>query len=241
MPIPAAGLRVPPLPDSWPYRRREGHCVWAQRSGIDLGLLGKGWILTLPEDLDLSAPAGDLAGAYGRGGIHRRGEVVVRPYRRGGLLRHLLRTAYASPRRFAREWLIHLALWEAGFPTLEPLGFGYRRRGPVFEGVYLTRYCEGAPWPSDWSTGTARSGDLRTAVEALDRWGLWAPDLNATNVLIVDGGLRLLDWDRAAFVPAGGLLRLYRRRLQRSLERLGAPPSARLALDAALGPLSAGG
>ncbi len=226
MPNPIPGLPVPPLPPSWPFSQRTRLRVWERRGGEDLGGLGAGWTLTVPEGLEIPPTEDPLEGAFGRGGIQRRGAVVLRPYRRGGLVRFFVQSAYASPRRFEREWLIHRALWDAGFPTVEPLGFGFRRRGLAFEGICLTAFAEGPAWPADWAAGTARIDELRVALRALADWGLWAPDLNATNVVLAAGGLRLLDWDRAAFVPAADLLPLYRRRMLRSLARLRAPASA---------------
>jgi RIO-like serine/threonine protein kinase len=142
-------------------------------------------------------------------------------------MRFLSQGSYASPRRFEREWEIHRALWASGFPTVKPLGYGRRRVGLAWEGLCLTRYEEGAPWPKDWAQGQERLPALLEAIQALSAWGLWSPDLNATNVLVTPAGLRLLDWDRAAFVPGTDLEPLYRRRLARSLEKLGAPDGLR--------------
>jgi hypothetical protein len=220
---PAMSLSIPPLPDSWPYHPRAGFAEWEQRAGIDLGSLGAGWQLTVPRGLAIPEREDQMTGVFGRGGVQRRGDLVLRPYRRGGLLRFLVQSRYASPRRFEREWLVHRAVWESGFPTVQPLGFASRRQGLAFEGVYLTGFVEGRPWPADWSAGLAKAAALQEAILALADWGLWAPDLNATNVLLTEEGLRLLDWDRSAFVPGSRLLPLYLRRLQRSLAKLAAP------------------
>ena len=69
---------------------------------------------------------------------------------------------------------------------------------------------------------------MRALLQALCAWGLFAPDLNATNFhLRPDGQVLALDWDRAHW-PSGAsgalLLERYRRRLDRSLRKLGAPP-----------------
>lgn len=164
--------------------------------------------------------ASDLQNAFGRGGVRRLGDIIIRPYRRGGLVAKVNDRTYASPARFRRELAVHRALWEAGFPTVEPLGIAHRRKGLGVEGLYFTRYAEAMPWPSDWSSPMLP--ELMQALAALDAWGLFAPDLNATNVLRGDGGLVLLDWDRAAWTK-GPLLPRYRARLLRSLAKLGAP------------------
>ncbi len=161
-----------------------------------------------------------MTDAFGRGGVRRLGDLVIRPYRRGGLVAKINGGTYASPTRFRRELIVHRALWEAGFPTVEPLGIAHRRKGLGVEGLYFTRYAEAMPWPSDWSSPMLP--ELMQALAALDAWGLFAPDLNATNVMRGASGLVLLDWDRAAWTK-GPLLVRYRARLARSLAKLGAP------------------
>lgn len=189
------------------------------------------WTLEAAAELPFGEAAA-LEGAFGRGGVRRLGEVVVRPYRRGGLVAKVNAKVYASPARFRQELTIHRALWEAGFPTVEPLGLAWRRAGWGVEGLYLTRAAEARPWPGDWAAPVL--DDLMKALAALSDWGLFAPDLNATNVLWGPSGLVLLDWDRAAFV-AGDLRLRYRARLARSLAKLGAPAALRDAVDQGLG------
>jgi hypothetical protein len=159
--------------------------------------------------------------AFGRGGVRRLGPIVLRPYRRGGLVRHLNDRVYASPRRFAREFMVHRALWLAGFPTVEPLGYGTRRCRWGFEGLFLTRFQDCEPWPRRWDASVP--GQLKAQIEALCDWGLFAPDLNATNVMVTaEAGVLLLDWDRADW-GGRGLMKCYKARLRRSLLKLHAP------------------
>lgn len=169
-----------------------------------------------------------MTDAFGRGGVRRLGDAVVRPYRRGGWMAKVNAKHYASSGRFRKELAVHRALWEAGFPTVEPLGIGARRSGWGHEGLYFTRFTDAKPWPSDWSAPLM--ADLLEAIGALSAWGLWAPDLNATNVMWGGGGLVLLDWDRAAWT-GGSLLARYHARLKRSLAKLDAPVKLREALD----------
>ncbi len=158
----------------------------------------------------------------------RLGDVVFRPYRRGGLFRHLNERTYRTHLRFAAEHAVHRGLWEAGFPTVEPLGYAWRPTGWGVEGVLLTRLAEGEAWPRCWDLGIARQAELLGALRALCEWGLWSPDLNATNILLPpQGGVLLLDWDRAGFQPGSSdLWPRYRNRLLRSLHKLGAPNEA---------------
>ncbi len=213
---------IPSLPSLWPYALRASGVPPVMRKGFVIPGEGDDWTLLAAPDLDLEGDAAGLSGAFGRGGVRRQGDVVLRPYRRGGLVRHLNARIYASSGRFAQEFLVHRALWLAGFPTVEPLGYAVRRRAWGVEGLFLTRHEECVPWPRTWEARDV-SGQLRSAIEALCAWGLHSPDLNATNVMVTpEGGVLLLDWDRAAW---GGrdLLARYRTRLVRSLTKLEAP------------------
>jgi hypothetical protein len=91
--------------------------------------------------------------------------------------------------------------------------------------VFLTRLAEGEPWPRRWDLSEAVLVQLDRALDALCAWGLWAPDLNATNVFLSSTeGILLMDWDRARFAPSADLRPRYKARLARSLYKLGAPP-----------------
>lgn len=228
---------VPKLPENWPYEVRPALPPLAEQGGLNLPGLGSGWTLcaTLPPGSLMEEGLG-LPGAYGRGGVRRVGEVILRPYRRGGLVRHFNARRYSDATRFLQECTVHRALWEAGFPTVEPLGFAWRPAAIWgVEGVFLTRFADGAGWPRDWSRSEQVLVSLVPAIKALSAWGLWAPDLNATNVHVpLEGTPRLLDWDRAAWGPPGGLLLRYRTRLLRSLVKLEAPTEVQQKLAEAL-------
>ncbi len=99
------------------------------RRDVDIPGSGGGWRLLAPEGLILEGGGEALPDAFGRGGIRRHGDLVIRPYRRGGLVRHLNAGTYLTPRRFGAELAIHRLLWAAGFPTIEPVGCAWRRRG----------------------------------------------------------------------------------------------------------------
>jgi len=212
---------IPPLPPQWPYAPR-GPLAPAERIRAALPGLSGLWTLEAVPGLALGEPAGGMGQAFGRGGVLRAGAVVLRPYRRGGLVRHVNSAIYWSPARFQREFQVHRALWAAGLPTVEPLGWACRRRLWGWEGVYLSRFAYAAPWPRAWDR--AVPAQLRILLDALCAWGLYAPDLNATNVLVdPSGAILTLDWDRAWWTPEAGLMQRYRERLIRSLRKLGAP------------------
>ncbi|MDR3672506.1 MAG: hypothetical protein P4L36_16790 [Holophaga sp.] len=216
-------LQIPPLPPQWPYPPRGPQPAPESHAQAALpGLPGR-WILEAVPGLALDEAAAGLGQAFGRGGVLRAGTVVLRPYRRGGLVRHVNERIYLGHQRFQEEFQVHRALWAAGLPTVEPLGWAYRPRLWGCEGVFLTRLGAGVPWPRAWDQhGVAPQ--LRALLEALCGWGLYAPDLNATNVLVdPSGAILTLDWDRARWMPGDGLMERYRERLTRSLAKLGAP------------------
>lgn len=198
---------------------------WTRVENQNLGDLGAEWTRIGPPELDLSEEPTSLGEAFGRGGVHRRGQVVVRPYRRGGAIARVNERTYLSSGRFQEEADIHRLLWEEGFPTVEPLGFGFRPYAFGVEGIYFTRYVEALPWAKAFDRTTELLPQFKRMLDALCQWGLHAPDLNATNFLIdEEGSLLALDWDRAVWAQPGSALReAYVRRLDRSLFRLSAP------------------
>ena len=217
-------MSAPPLPAAWPYSARPAGPEPETREGVRLPGLEGAWSLAARPGLELAAELAEgLEGAFGRGGVRRCGEVVLRPYRRGGLVAKVNDRIYPGPGRFRREFEVHRALWAAGLPTVEPLGWAFRPRLWGCEGVFLTRFEAGRPWPREWPP--AALAEVRAILAALCAWGLYAPDLNATNFLVTaDGRTLALDWDRAFWAPGVPLMARYRGRLARSLAKLGAPP-----------------
>jgi hypothetical protein len=215
----AARTSSPPV--GWPYQPRTPLSPWAQSENLDLGPYGKGWTCWGPEGLRWQGERQPLGEAYGRGGVARVGEMVVRPYRRGGLVRHFNEATYLSAERFRSEADMHRLLWEAGLPTVEPLGCAWRRRGLGVEGLYLTRWTDAKPWPKCFEIEVW--DEVERIIDALSLWECWVPDLNATNLLIPpEGPVMVLDFDRARF-QSGDLKAAYRARLLRSLKKLKAP------------------
>jgi 3-deoxy-D-manno-octulosonic acid kinase len=159
-------------------------------------------------------------------------QVVVRPYRRGGLPARLLHDTYfgCSPRPF-RELCATEALRRQGAPVVEVYGAAVRWRAPgCYRGWLATRYLRGARTFWQWAC-TAPPADERDAVlqcvgAALHRLhdrGGRHPDLNLNNILVCrcdDAGgtpdVWFIDFDRprlaAAFghSPASDLARLRR-------------------------------
>jgi 3-deoxy-D-manno-octulosonic acid kinase len=142
----------------------------------------------------------------GAGGL----EVVVRPYRRGGLPARLLHDTYVGyrPRPF-RELAVTEALRQRGAPVVEVHGAAVRWLLPgCYRGWLLTRYVAGAQTFWAWAGGAqapaARDDVLRrvgATIRRLHACGARHPDLNMNNILICPaaGGAEvlLIDFDRA--------------------------------------------
>ncbi|MGA1608699.1 MAG: lipopolysaccharide kinase InaA family protein [Planctomycetota bacterium] len=197
--------------------------VEVRRAGIELLVAAECAHVDPEAWFDTGAPLADAKGrgsGVGRLDIEGRA-VVVRTYRRGGLLRRALPDAFPTSARAVRELLTLARLRDAGVPVVAPICAASRRRGPLRELRLATLLIEGAlPLPAF----VARHPDLRrVAVRAAGEVvgqafavGLVHPDLHPDNLVAApsDGGctVHLLDLDRARIaaspdrVPRGAML-----------------------------------
>lgn len=181
------------------------------------------------------APPESIAMGSGRGGawsldVPGLGPVVLRPGRRGGLPGRVLRSRYFLGRRFFDELVLTERLLRRGAPVPVPLAAVHRPRLPGYETWLITRRVVGARRLDsairEGSAGAAvamkRAGVL---VARLHASGGGHADLNATNVLLGEGGRdTVIDLDRGRLFPGTTPERVRSRnlsRLRRSLERLG--------------------
>ena len=172
------------------------------------------------------------AAARGRGASYliRHGpqRLVLRHYRRGGWIGHLLHDTYrwqdeGTTRPFA-EWMLTYRLHRAGLPVPAPLAARYRRTGGHYQGDIIT---ERLP------TVGSLAECLRTGALSVLTWisigrcirrfhdlGVCHADLNAHNVLLSEEQVYLIDFDRCQLRRPG----LWRDgnlvRLRRSLEKV---------------------
>lgn len=140
--------------------------------------------------------------------------VVLRPYRRGGLVGRVNRSRYLglSPRPF-RELHGALAVARAGVPTPEALGAAVVWEAPgVYRGAFVTRELWGAAnlWRFLQQAPPEQRGPACAAAAAVVRRlhdaGALHPDLNLQNLLIRRaGGLEawLIDLDGVRFARVG--------------------------------------
>jgi len=192
------------------------------------------------EDCAGGRSSGAIPVSGGRGAAHVLstrpfGEVVIRPYRRGGWVQHLVRRRYFLGARAFRELNVTERLRTAGAPVPEVLAAVQRdaRPGPGYEACIVTRRIAGTI-PAASALRRARSGEVRLMMEQIggsvrechEAHG-WHADLNAWNLLIPEARPELpvivIDWDRGRYVEEGLSERARRanlERLRRSLTRL---------------------
>lgn len=161
---------------------------------------------------------------------------MLRDYRRGGLLRHLIRDIYwdRPPRPFA-ELQSMLTAGSRGVPTLEVLGASvtWTVYG-CYRGMLITREAAGFVEWWQWLQTTPPAAERRSvakrvasAIQTMHACGVQHADLNLTNILVrVDGpepAALIIDFDRAHTFAASLTTSRRRRnllRLHRSMQKL---------------------
>jgi len=175
-------------------------------------------------------------------------QIVVRPYRRGGLPARLFHNIYFgwSPRPF-RELVTTETLRQRGAPVVEVYGAAVHRPRPgCYRGWLATRYLAGAQTLWEWAVAhdAARHAgvfqQVGCAIRRLHDCGGRHPDLNLNNILICPGpavdtpAVVFVDFDRARLARAqpsmfaGDL-----ERLRRSAQKLDAAQAHVRAADLA--------
>jgi 3-deoxy-D-manno-octulosonic acid kinase len=156
-----------------------------------------------------------LVGGRGGARIVPAHQVVVRPYRRGGLPARLLHDTYFgwNPRPF-RELCVMATLQQRGAPVVEVYGAAVVWRIPAcYRGWLATRYVDGArtlwEWVSTAPSATAGAPVFRNigrAIRRLHECGARHPDLNANNILVSPAaGVLFIDFDRARLAAGDGI------------------------------------
>jgi 3-deoxy-D-manno-octulosonic acid kinase len=168
--------------------------------------------------------------------LGERGDVVVRPYRRGGFVRYFVRDLYwdRPPRPFV-ELLCTETARQRGVATVEPIGACVEWvRGGLYRGLLATRKAEDFhnlwEWLRTKPTEATREATLRVVARAIAHMheaGIAHADLNLMNILVQPATnppqALLIDFDRARLflgpVPSPDRERNLRR-LRRSLDKL---------------------
>jgi 3-deoxy-D-manno-octulosonic acid kinase len=195
---------------------------------------------------ELALPPGAEPVSAGRGGAYRVGlpgglRVVVRLYRRGGLVARLVRETYVGLRpRPLRELAVTVEARRRGVSAAEVLGARVEGR-VAYRGALVTAEVPAAETllealrrAADPAARRALAAAAGRAVAALHGAGVFHADLNLTNILVAvtpEGPVAtFVDFDRARLRAAPLATRARRRslrRLARSLAKL--DPGGRLA------------
>lgn len=155
-------------------------------------------------------------------------EYALRHYRRGGLPGRFIRDRYLwtglARSRAWREWHLTAELFARGLPVPRPVAARVERRGLWYRADLITQRI-----PAARSLAQALGGATLDATQwlaigrCLRRFhdaGLDHADLNAHNILLGDGGIYVIDFDRGR-LRADGAWRLHNlERLLRSLRKL---------------------
>jgi len=157
--------------------------------------------------------------------------LVLRHYRRGGLVRHLSERRYVwtglERTRAVAEFEMLRTLHADGLPVPRPFACAVNREGPLWRGSLVTHRLPGETLAERLTRGelpAERWEAIGQCIARFHRAGVWHADLNASNIMLDRAGaIFLIDFDRARRRSAvatrwraGNI-----RRLQRSLEKVG--------------------
>ena len=143
----------------------------------------------------------------GRGAMsklsHPFGDVVVRPYRHGGIRRFILSQWFLPSERPAVEMARHLEAYEGGIPTVEPIGWA--EMDSWFMGLrryfFLTRFhSDLVPLTFHLRNGETRSRlsiQMTHILIRLRELSILHTDLNLNNWQMSGDKLLLIDFDKS--------------------------------------------
>ena len=154
------------------------------------------------------------------------GPVVVKPYMRGGIIRHILKSRYVKfgkPRSRA-EFESISELRKLGIRAPEPLAYAYRGF-PLYRAWLITREVENACTLAelacrDISRVAAAMGKVIEQIHKLTECGFIHVDMHPGNILVdSDDNIYIIDFDKGhrSSVPAERLYSVYCRRWRRAI------------------------
>ena len=174
-----------------------------------------------------------IAEARGRGStwIVRSGThaLVLRHYRRGGLVARVSRDRYLwrgeDATRPFRELRLLGRMYLAGLPVPPPVAALYRRHGATWRGDLLIGFVPGtetlAQRLSSGNVSLATWAAIGRVIRRFHRHGVFHRDLNAHNILLHDvADVSLIDFDGATLRKPGLWCDGNLVRLRRSLEKI---------------------
>lgn len=137
----------------------------------------------------------------------RRG--IVRRFKRGGVIRHVIRESYLLRNRPLREFRLHERLMELGLPVPKLLGVCWTRRGCLYSGALATEELPGIDLDGWLRTNREDQEKRRLILHAcgelirkMHDTGVIHGDLQVKNIFICGESPVLLDLDGASIRPA---------------------------------------
>ena len=135
--------------------------------------------------------------------------IVVRKYRRGGLLRFLNTDIFLGPQRPFNELAVTLRAAQAGIPVADIVGaLSLRVYGPLYRHYLVSRElincCDLPTWFQE-STGAdedsvALASNVADCIRHMHDSGFYHGDLNLKNILVSRADVRqlfIIDWDKS--------------------------------------------
>lgn len=168
----------------------------------------------------------------GRGTLERfafeGGNGLIRRCLRGGAIRHVLRDAYLLDNRPLRELRLHAELYDAGLPTVAPLGAVWERRGLFYRGAVATLEVAARNLLEALRDGGGEASEgvltrCGAVIRQMHELGVYHADLQLRNILVSGHTVYLIDFDKARRVTTLPPLQRARNllRLKRSFEKNG--------------------
>jgi 3-deoxy-D-manno-octulosonic acid kinase len=175
--------------------------------------------------------------AGGRGTVSflhtQEGDWVLRHYRRGGFAARVSQDRYlwigANATRSFREWRLLAELHRRGLPVPAPIAAFYARHGATYRADIITaRLANSRTLAQVIETQSLPPAVWHRIGETIARFhaaGVHHADLNASNIMVEDSEIYLLDFDRGRMRARGRWEAEVVARLKRSLDKLKATKS----------------
>ncbi len=153
--------------------------------------------------------------------------LVLRHYRRGGMVRSVSEQRYLwcglKRTRAWREFAVLCELEEKGLPAPIPYACQVERLGMSYQASLITYYLSGSTLAEHVCTATLKAEywqSVGRCIRAFHDHGVYHADLNAHNILLHEGKVSLIDFDRAVISRTHRESR-YKSNLQRLKRSLG--------------------
>lgn len=173
--------------------------------------------------------------------LDRIGPVVIKPYFRGGLLRHINKRTYLGigKARSRAEFEMLKCVRQLGINAPEPVAYAVEGR-LLYRAWLVTKQIPNAVTLAELCfAGPARAQkvlpEVARQVQILIRHGIHHVDLHPGNVLVDDKGLcYCIDFDRASSGVHNSerLKQMYTKRWKRAADKYGLPEFVKKALEA---------